>query len=189
MKKQQSQIEQYCIFATTGRNACRELAALEMVAAVEPGRRADVPLFGPSKGVEFTRHQVETAFELLLIFGAKLDEDRRRTLSLHSFRIFLACALLSKNCPRWMIKRLVRWRGDESLEVYARVDDPDWRRWLQETRTAVVDSTTAAGLPRLDFSVEQVREFRQIALGLLSMAPPPAHAEDGGGAEVGLGSA
>ena len=179
----------FLAFETAGRNACRELAALEMVAAVEPGRRGDVPLFGSSKGIEFTRHQLETAFELLLIFGAKLGEERRRTLSLHSFRIFLACALLSKNCPRWMIKRLLRWRGDASIEVYARVDDPDWRRWLQETRAAVVDSTTAAGLPRLDFSSEQVRDFRQIALGLLSMAPPAAHAEEGDGAEAGLGSA
>ena len=64
---------------------------------------------------------------------------------------------------------MLRWRGDESLEVYACVNDEDWAKWVGAVRVAKVDSTTAAGLPRMDFSQEQLREFDQMAQGLLSL--------------------
>ena len=54
-------------------------------------------------------------------------------ISVHSFRIFLACALLAANCPRWLIKRMLRWRSDQSLEIYARVSDQDWSLRLADS--------------------------------------------------------
>ena len=43
-----------------------------------------------------------------------------------------------------MIKRLLRcWRGDESLETYARVNDDAWAQWVGKSLHARVDSVIA----------------------------------------------
>ena len=44
---------------------------------------------------------------------------------------------------------MLRWRGDESLEIYARVNDADWRRNVRGTYTAEVSSTIADRLAGL----------------------------------------
>ena len=59
-----------------------------------------------------------------------------RNYSVHSFRVFAACALLDAGCPRWTIKRLLRWRGDESLELYARLNDDEWAKWTARAMAA-----------------------------------------------------
>ena len=57
----------------------------------------------------------------------------------------------------YLIKRLLRWRGDESLELYARLNDGEWRAHVFSTYGAVVDSTIAGRLAALGhFDFEQV---------------------------------
>ena len=139
------------------RNACRALRALELAAAVAPEQRELTPLFGPAVGEEFTHAEIEKYFFLLLVRGAMVPESLMRHYSIHSFRIWLACALLARKVPRAMIKRLLRWRGDESLELYARLNDSEWRGYVFSTYGAVVNSTIAGrltALGHLDF--EQV---------------------------------
>ena len=143
--------------ATAVRNACRALRTLELRAAVPPERREVTPLFGPAIGEEFTHAEIEKYFVLLLVRGGMVPESLLRDYSIHSFRIWLACALLSQNVPRPMIKRLLRWRGDESLELYARLNNDEWRGHVFSTYRAVVNSTIAGrltALGHLDF--EQV---------------------------------
>ena len=69
--------------------------------------------------------------------------------SIHSFRIFVTCALMAANVPRHTIKRLLRWRGDLSLEIYARLNDSEWAQHVQSIYSAHVDSTIAARLQQL----------------------------------------
>ena len=139
------------------RNACRSLRTLELAAALEPEQRESTPRFGPAVGEEFTHSLLEKFFFLLLARGALVPEARLHDWSIHSFRIWLACALLDKNVPRPMIKRLLRWRGDESLELYARLNDGEWRAHVFSTYGAVVDSTIAGRLAALGhFDFEQV---------------------------------
>ena len=48
---------------------------------------------------------------------------------MHSFRIFAACALLAAGCPRWLIKRMLRWRGDDlSVTLLHALHSANWRR-------------------------------------------------------------
>ena len=64
-------------------------------------KRKDCPLLGPRAGVEWHHSNIESAFEVLLHCGCGLETaEARRPYSLHSFRIFLACALKAANCPR-----------------------------------------------------------------------------------------
>jgi len=154
---------------SAGRCACRELVQLYQMAKVLPAARASTPLFGPSVGEEFTHAEVEAAFKLLLVVGAGVLESELRHYSIHSFRIFAACALLDADCPRWMIKRLLRWRGDDSIDIYARVNDDEWAMWGGKMLTAQVDSSIASRLPQIDVSQEQLQAFDQVARSLLGM--------------------
>ena len=88
---------------------------------------------------------------------------------MHSFRIYVACALLAANCERWLIKRMLRWRGDESLEIYARVNDTEWSDWIGRTLTASVDSTIASRITDMDFSPEVIESHRGVAEAMLNI--------------------
>lgn len=160
----------------TGRCACRLLAALERAAAVPAERRKSTPLFGPSLGAFFTADQVDSAFVLLLRSGCGLSAEACDAYSVHSFRIFAACALLQAGCPNWLIKRMLRWRGDASLEIYARVSDDEWSKWLEAAMSATVDASVVPRLPSLDFSPEQRSAFLEMANTLLGVNARTARA-------------
>ena len=106
---------------------------------------------------------------LLLTRGAGLTETAARDYSVHSFRIFVACALLAADCPRWLIKRMLRWRGDESLDAYARVNDDEWSSWINKTLSASVDSSIASRFTDMDFSPEVQQRLNKIAMGMLAI--------------------
>ena len=134
------------------RNAARSLRALYLLAldaGLTPALAPLSPLFGPNFGEEFTHWEVETYFEIMMRFGANVSVDDLKDYSIHSFRIFVACALLAANVPRPIIKRVLRWRGDLSLEIYARLNDDEWAQHVTSTYTAHVDSTIAARLASL----------------------------------------
>ena len=68
-----------------------------------------------------------------------------------------------------MIKRLLRWRGDESLEIYARVNNNTWAAWTSKLLDASVESTIASRLTYMDFSEETKQRFSSVAKAVLSM--------------------
>ena len=150
-----------------GRCACRALAKLDLAACIEPSARKDAPLFGPTPGAFFTASQVDAAFVLCLAEGARVPEEELENYSFHAFRIWLACALLSCDTPRWLIKRMLRWRGDESLEIYARVSDDQWQLRLDQCLAATVDASLVPRLPTLDVTPEREGEFLTMAHSLL----------------------
>ena len=151
------------------RCACRALARLELAARVTPARRGLTPLFGPAPGEEFTHHQLDSALELLLVEGANISEAELANYSVHSFRIFVACALLEAKAPRWLIKRMLRWRGDESLEIYARLNNSTWAEWTSKLLDVAVKSTISSRLNHMDFSEETRRRFDDVARAMLTM--------------------
>ena len=66
-------------------------------------------------------------------------------------------AACGRRRPSYAIKRLLRWRGDESLEIYARLNDDEFRTLIRSTYTARVGSTIAARLAALGpLDLEQV---------------------------------
>ena len=134
-----------------GATRCAARALADLVrAAIElgltPERWERTPLFGPQPGVEFTHAQVERAFELMLIHGARIPLSELGNYSIHSFRIFVACYLYANKVDRHNIKRLVRWLGDSSLEIYARLNDEEWTQYTTMGYSTVVNSNIAARL-------------------------------------------
>ena len=63
---------------------------------------------------------------------------------MRSASLWLDCALLSANVSRIDIKRMLRWRGDEALDTYARLNDEQWREYVNAIYNSNVNSTVAA---------------------------------------------
>ena len=119
--------------------------------------------------MEFTHAQLDDALKLLLVEGGGVSEEDLDNYSVHSFRIFVACALLAANAPRWLIKRMLRWRGDESLEVYSRVNDDEWSSWIGRTISVAVDSSTASRFTDMDFSPAVRQRLTDVATAMLKL--------------------
>ena len=67
--------------------------------------------------------------------------------SIHSFRIYLACALLSAGASHGTICAMLRWRSDDALKIYARINDDKYADELEKAACARVSSvrtTTSA---------------------------------------------
>ena len=99
--------------------------------------------------------------------GAGVALEDAQGYSVHSYRIYLACALLAANCPRWLIMRMLRWRNEASLDIYARVSDHQWEEQLAGALGAQVDASLVSRLPRMDISPEQEGAFLQMAHALV----------------------
>ena len=90
-------------------NAARELAKLEVARAVPAGLRSTTPLFTNPAMLAFTASQLDTAFNAALAHVCPASDLTKYTV--HSFRIYLACALLAANASPATIQALVRWRS------------------------------------------------------------------------------
>ena len=174
--------------ATLSRCACRSLVALELLAidaGVHGGQRGVTPLFGPCVGIEWHHSQLEQVFDLLLEVGCGLDATARKAFSLHSFRIFLACALYAAGCPNDRIMAILRWRSEESLTIYARMNDAERTGWVLKAGAQIVDSSVAAHLPRVDADDYIARLHEAVQSGELGRIARAADA----GTLVGYGDA
>ena len=109
-------------------------------------RSADKPLF-VSKGHEpFRHHPLATIFHALLSIVVGAEAAPR--YSIHSFRIYLACALLAASASHGTIQTMLRWKSDDALRIYARINDFKYADWLERAGLAQVTSvrTTTAAL-------------------------------------------
>ena len=97
--------------------------------------------------------------------------------SVHSFRIYLACALYAAKCPMERIMAILRWKSKESLLVYARMNDGERSDWVLSSMTQTVNSTVAAHLPQLDADAWVAALQESLRSGELSAAARTA--EDG----------
>eukprot|EP00966_Prymnesium_polylepis_P201754 4674800-Prymnesium_polylepis.1 len=73
--------------------------------------------------------------------------------SVHSFRVYLACALLSAGASSGTIQTMLRWRSDDALRIYARINDFKYAEWLARAAVAEVSSvrtTTQAMVQRME---------------------------------------
>ena len=137
-------------FADSPRNACKRLVELELHAAVAPEARSRTPLFGPKPGAEWHHGLLDKLFLFLLTHACGLTPSEAGAYSVHSFRIYLACALYAAGCPNDRIQAILRWKSEEALLIYARLNDSERTQWITKASCALVDSTVAAHLPTID---------------------------------------
>ena len=135
------------------RNACRSLVKLELAAAragMDAAHRGVTPIFGPRCGVEWHHGLLDKIFYFLLEQTGLVPADKLKSYSVHSFRIHLACALYAAGCPNERIMAILRWKSEEALLIYARMNDDERASWVDKAKGQRVNSVVAANLPRTD---------------------------------------
>ena len=131
--------------ATEKINAARELAREEMRRAVDPSMRESEPLFVTEEGKAWRHYELATTFRAIIV--AVSGEERAKQVSMHSWRVYLACALLAKGASFATIQSMLRWRSEDALRIYARINDFKYADWLSAAQGASISSvrtTTAA---------------------------------------------
>ena len=140
-------------------NAARALRDLELEWPLEGLVRRDQPLFCDGARRPVRHSQADRRFrEMLVAIGTPSDQLSK--YSMHSWRIYLACALLAKGASHSQIMSMLRWRSDEALKIYARMNDFEYATWLDSAGDANISSIRAANLPPL-ISPEQAEETRE----------------------------
>eukprot|EP00966_Prymnesium_polylepis_P181904 4213928-Prymnesium_polylepis.1 len=125
--------------------AAKYLAWMEIARAVPAAQRAEVPLFvnfafGPWRAVPLTDIFKET------LLAAEVPPEHLRRYSMHSWRIYLACALLAAGASNGTIQAMLRWRSDEALKIYARINDSEYADLLAKASQATVSSVRTTTL-------------------------------------------
>jgi hypothetical protein len=123
--------------ATAPINFAREFAAYERLRMVPAAERRTTPLLlGPDGSTPWRKRQLDTFFHALL--RVIMPEAQAKAYSVHSFRIYLACALFAMGATPDRIMRMVRWANIASLLIYARPNAADTADWLEAASRAVI---------------------------------------------------
>ena len=83
---------------------------------------------------------------VLLAIGLTPEEASK--YSMHSWRVYLACALLDAGASNATIQALLRWKSDEALKIYARMNKHTYADHLAKAGQAKVDSVRTTSLQR-----------------------------------------
>ena len=93
------------------------------------------------------------------------------TLTLHSFRRYLACALLAANASDAKICTLLRWRSAKSLAAYAALNDSAYASLIDAAAAATINSIRTANIGRVPVTSE-----KDVAYGMMRGARQAATA-------------
>ena len=145
---------------TAAINAARALADWEAVTRIPEGERRDTPLFWGESGDRKALKQSELTptFERLLIHV--LGPEIAKKYSFHSFRRYLASAMLSAKCSNAQIQAALRWASEEALGLYAVTEEREYGSWLHRAEQVQLTATMAHHLPRAmpTYDAEEVAE-------------------------------
>ena len=131
--------------------AARELMRLELAVPLSNEARRAAPLFprgtrdSSGRWHPWRHAEIDARFQAMLR-ATGVAPERAGTYSMHSWRIYLACALLASGAPHSQILSMLRWRSDEALRLYARLNDTTYATWLDASGTAEIESIRASNI-------------------------------------------
>ena len=139
----------YLPFDPTSRiNAVEALAELEVARAVSPANRRLVPLFTDAQGAALRQSTlVDLLRDMLTSEHVGMAEEDAKRYTWHSFRIYLACALLAAGAEAQVIQCILRWKTDAALRLYARINAEVYQGWLTQAGGVEVTSVRTTSLP------------------------------------------
>ena len=140
----------YLEFDPTDRNnAALNLRDLELAFPVPPERRRSTPLFcSDDCGTPMSHEIADVLFHAAcaLCFTPSVAN----ALSLHSGRVWLACALLASDHQNPTIQAMCRWLSPAAVRIYAHMNPEQYMRILSDARSANVTSRLATNIPVCD---------------------------------------
>ena len=135
-------------------NAARELRDLELRYPLEGDARRAHALFIDGSARPLRQDALREAFKARLLTAGFAPAEVEQ-VSLHSFRVYLACCLLELKRSHDEIKALLRWKSDEAIRVYARLNADSYANLLTGVGTANVDSMRSHNLAQATTPAEQ----------------------------------
>ena len=129
-------------------NAAAWYARLELRMPVKGNARKTTPLYTVGNMISLDHATADKLFNQLSI--SALGEDAAAALSLHSGRVWLACALLEQNYSYATIQAMCRWKTEESVKIYAHMQAEEYTKNLLAAISANVDASLVRSLPTLD---------------------------------------
>jgi len=134
--------------ATAPINAARALAQWEIVARVAPEQRRSTPLFcGPSGvGSSLSADAFSTLFHRLL--STVIGPEAASKYSVHSFRSYLASAMVAAGCSDGEVQAALRWASEDALKVYKVANKETYAGWLIRAERVKLTGVRLASMPR-----------------------------------------
>jgi site-specific DNA-cytosine methylase len=127
--------------------ACRSLCAYELMHPCYGKMRGQVPLFSVDKNHSpWSTHDMSNSLKCL---QTQLDLPHK---SWHSFRVYIASALLASGSDNATIQAMVHWKTDDSCKLYSRIDPIEFGNKLLRASAAEVSSVQARNLPDIDLT-------------------------------------
>ncbi len=132
-------------------NAAANLRELEVAFPMHGARRSTHALFftDATSYAPMTHSTVDTYLTHLLLVHMSAAEAEQ--YSFHSFRIGFATALLAAGCSHEKIQALARWRSEESILIYGRMDPEEYTKWIS---AALLQETSTITGRRLPFAID-----------------------------------
>ena len=141
----------YLRFSDTANiNAAQAIRDLELAWPVAGVDRQNTPLFVTQSKRMFSRAQLAECVHAMLRDSGTVSADKLDDYSLHSFRIYLACALLDCGFSEAAIMAALCWKTCEALKIYARMGDAGYADMIEKAATATITSTQAPNIPDFD---------------------------------------
>ena len=134
---------------TDRNNAALNLRDLKLAFPVPPERRRSTPLFYSDDCGTPMSHEIAD----VLFFAACVlcfEPSVANALSLHSGRVWLACALLVSDHQNPTIQAMCRWLSPAAVWIYAHMIPEQYMRILSDARSANVTSRLASNIPVCD---------------------------------------
>ena len=150
-------------------NAAWRLRELELKFPVAPAQRRNIPLFVSNVEQTPLSHALaDSLFSAACVscFGAQVA----KTLSLHSGRVWLACALLSAGHSTATIQAMCRWLSPAAVRIYAHMNPEAAMDTLASAIRAPITSRLVTNIPTVDADAE----MRAIAGDLQEPSTPAA---------------
>ena len=156
-------------------NAAARYARLELQMPVPGEHRKTTPLYTVDGENSLDHATADYLFNKLAVIA--LSADVAATLSLHSGRVWLACALLERKQSVETIQAMCRWKSPESVKCYARLQSHEYVALLKMAMGANVDASLVRSLPTLDHDARFAklqRALDQLAARVRRAASPSA---------------
>jgi len=146
----------YIAFKDASRNAARAARDVLLHSTARSG-----PLLRGNDGKPLSQAFMKARLHLLL--KTLLPPAQIRHYTWHSFRSGLACMLLAAGCKPATIQAMLRWRSEESLRAYARLNPATYAGLLDRAEQSCVASVQTANLPLTEqfdlfLSLQQISE-------------------------------
>ena len=126
------------------------LADMEIHDPLDADSRDNTPMFSPDGRVPFIAGHMDKMLKAMLTACTEVGAASATKYSWHSARIYLACSLLASGASHAQIQALCRWRSDEALAIYARLNRTEYAKLLRRALVADVNSVRTNQIPDID---------------------------------------